>query len=25
VQQRMVASGHADIYWRYASQCPWTQ
>ena len=25
VQQRMVASGHAGIYWRYASQCPWTR
>ena len=23
VQQRMVASGHAGIYWRYSSQCPW--
>ena len=22
VQQAMVASGHAEIYWRYASQCP---
>ncbi len=25
VQQRMVASSHAQIYWRYASQCPWTR
>ena len=25
VQQAMVASGHAQIYWRYASQCPWTR
>ena len=25
VQQEMVASGHAEIYWRYASQCPWTE
>lgn len=25
VQQRMVASGHAEIYWRYAHQCPWTR
>ena len=25
VQQAMVASGHAEIYWRYASQCPWTR
>ena len=24
VQQAMVASGHADIYWRYADPCPWT-
>ena len=24
VQQAMVASGHAEIYWQYASQCPWT-
>ena len=25
VQQTMVASGHAEIDWRYASQCPWTR
>lgn len=25
VQQAMVASGHAKIFWKYASQCPWTQ
>jgi len=23
VQQQLVASGHASIYWRYANQCPW--
>ena len=23
VQQQLVASGHALIYWRYADQCPW--
>ena len=25
VQQEMVASGHAEIYWRYAYQCSWTK
>jgi micrococcal nuclease len=25
VQQSMVASGHAEIFWRFASQCPWTR
>ena len=25
VQQEMVSSGHAEIYWRYAYQCPWTE
>ena len=25
IQQAMVASGHAEIYWRYADQCPWTE
>ena len=25
IQQEMVASGHAEIYWRYADQCPWTE
>lgn len=25
VQQRMVASGHAAIYWKYAHQCSWTR
>ena len=24
VQQAMVASRHAEIYWKYADQCPWT-
>ena len=23
IQQEMVASGHAEIYWRYAYQCPY--
>jgi endonuclease YncB( thermonuclease family) len=23
VQQQLVASGHASIYWRYADQCAW--
>ena len=25
VQQAIVASRHAEIYWKYASQCPWTR
>ena len=25
VQQRLVASGYASIYWRYAHQCSWTR
>ena len=25
VQQDMVATGHAEIFWRYAHQCPWTE
>ena len=25
VQQQLVASGHAEIYWKYAKQCPWTR
>ena len=25
VQQEMVATGHAQIFWRYAHQCPWTK
>ena len=25
VQQAMVASRHAEIYWKYAHQCPWTR
>ena len=25
VQEEMVTSGHAEIYWRYAYQCPWTE
>jgi len=25
VQQKMVATGHAEIYWRYGYQCPWTE
>ncbi len=24
VQHAMVASAHAEIFWKYASQCPWT-
>ena len=24
IQQQMVASGHAQIYWKYAHQCDWT-
>ena len=24
VQREMVAIGHAEILWRYAHQCPWT-
>ena len=24
-QQAMVASGHAEIFWKYASQCPWAK
>ena len=24
-QREMVATGHAEIYWRYADQCPWTE
>ena len=24
VQQEMVATANAEIYWRYADQCPWT-
>ena len=24
VQQQLVASGHAEIYWKYAHQCGWT-
>ena len=23
LQQQLVSSGHASIYWRYANQCPW--
>tara|TARA_B100000674_G_scaffold452236_1_gene423593 strand:+ start:5399 stop:5743 length:345 start_codon:yes stop_codon:yes gene_type:complete len=23
VQEEMVATGHAKIFWRYAHQCPW--
>ena len=23
VQQQLVSSGHASVYWRYADQCPW--
>ena len=23
VQQKLVASGHAEIYWKYANLCPW--
>ena len=25
VQREMVAIGHAEILWRYAHQCPWTE
>ena len=25
VQQKLVASGHAEIYWKYANQCLWTR
>ena len=25
VQQAMVASGHARIFWKYAHQCAWTR
>ena len=25
VQQEMVATGHAKIFWRYSYQCPWTE
>ena len=25
VQQQLVISGHADIYWKYAHQCSWTE
>ena len=24
IQKEMVAVGHADVLWRYAHQCPWT-
>ena len=25
VQREMVATGHAEVYQRYAHQCPWTK
>ena len=25
VQREMVATGHAEVYWRHADQCPWTE
>ena len=25
VQQQLVASGYADIYWKYAYQCAWSR
>ena len=25
VQQQLVASGRAELYWKYAHQCPWTR
>ena len=25
VQQELVATGHAEVYQRYAHQCPWTE
>ena len=24
VQQQLVATGHADIYWKYVHQCAWS-
>ena len=25
IQQQLVASGHAEIYWKYAHQCAWSR
>ncbi len=25
VQREMVATGHAEVCWRHADQCPWTE
>jgi len=25
VQEEMVQSGHADVFWKYADPCPWTE
>ena len=25
LQKEMVATANAEIYWRYAYQCPWTE
>ena len=25
VQQQLVVSGHAEVYWEYANQCAWTR
>ncbi len=25
IQEEMVATANAEIYWRYAYQCPWTE
>ena len=25
VQQEMVVSGRAEVFWRYSYQCPWTE
>ena len=25
VQREMIAAGHAEVYQRYAHQCPWTE
>ena len=25
IQQEMVVSGHAEIYWRHDDQCPWPE
>ena len=25
IQKEMVVVGYADVFWRYAQQCPWTE